>query len=186
MDPSLMGGASVDPSMMGGAPGGAPVDPSMTGGAPMPPGEDGGSSSQVVQLKLEDLIQIFQLVAGGGAGAAPPSPQSAPAAAPAPAPAPSPAPVPAPAESGKKGKDAKLDEVSAKLDQLISTLQGMGIPVVGSPTAAPAPAPAPGGLPAPVPPAGGAGMTISAALNSGARRLVLSELVRTLRRGSGA
>ena len=43
MDPSMMGapaGMPVDPAMAGAAPAGAPMDPSMMGGAPMGPGPD--------------------------------------------------------------------------------------------------------------------------------------------------
>lgn len=43
MDPAMMGapaGMPVDPAMAGAAPAGAPIDPAMMGGTPMGPGPD--------------------------------------------------------------------------------------------------------------------------------------------------
>lgn len=84
MDPAMMGGAPPmpDPAMMGGAP---PMDPSMVGGLPpggMPPGGDpmagggGDMGGMPIMLNAEDLMALFQQVAGqGGApGAAPEDP----------------------------------------------------------------------------------------------------------------
>lgn len=207
MDPSMGGGMPpggappMDPSMAGGMPpgmppGGAPpMDPSMMGGGmpPPPPPADpaamGGGGGQVVQVNLADLMQLVQMMQGGGG--APPSP--------APGAAAGGAPGGAPAPEGEKpkggGKDAKIDMVNSKLDQLIGLLTGMM--GVSSPGGAPAeagampepppeaaampPPPPPGPSQAAVPPMGGSSpMTVSASFTGGKKPFVLSNIVRAL------
>lgn len=71
------GGMPMDPSMMGG---GMPMDPSMMGAggaAPMPPGAAPPTEGTPITVTLEDLVALFEQVAGetgGGGGEAPNEP----------------------------------------------------------------------------------------------------------------
>lgn len=132
------GATQPPPPPQGGGPG---MDPS--GGAGGPPPEMGPEGApqgggEAVTVQLQDLVQLFQMVAGGGAppdagGGAPPAPGGAPAPAPGGAPASggaAPAPGGAPAEGGAapKGKGGKGNDIAMlndKIDNLANAVNQM-------------------------------------------------------------
>lgn len=129
-----MAGATPMPqeaAMAGMPPQGAPMppDPAMAGGPP--PG-------QPVTMNLEDLVQLFQAIQsqGGAAGAGAPMPT-----------------VPEEQAPKKPSTAGKLDEISAKLDQLIEILAQMlgggGGEAAGAPPMPPEAAPMGGAAPMP-------------------------------------
>lgn len=139
--------------MPGGAPGGPPMDPSQGGAPPQDPSQGGGEAppqdpaaaagaagqtqagmdpSQPVQMSMNDLVQLMQMVQGGGA---------------------QPAPAPAPGseggkEGGGKSKGGKanveneLKDLRHSIERLISAITGDPSGGGGGGGAAPAPAPA--------------------------------------------
>ena len=66
MDPAAMGGMPpMDPAAMGGMP---PMDPAMMGGMPPPAGN--------ITMSVPELLQLIEVIKGGGGGAAPADPLS--------------------------------------------------------------------------------------------------------------
>lgn len=129
-DPAAGGappGPPQDPAAMGAPP---PMDPAAMGAPPADP-----AGGQAVTVGIQDLVQLFQMVSGGGApGGAPPA-GGAPPVPGAPAPAPGgAAPAGAPGADGKpKGKGAGKDEavlgaiseLKNSIDQLVAFLTGV-------------------------------------------------------------
>ena len=162
-DPSQ--GAGGPPGAQGGIPQGMPQDPSQgaampPGGAPMDPsqggmpppdpsqgaqGQPGQDPGQPVMVNLQDLVQLFQMIAQQGGGQPPGAVPPAAAAGGAQPPA-APAPAPAEPKKGKAAVEEQLTQLNQKIDGLMSM---MGIQPGMAPGGAPGGAPpAPGGAPA--------------------------------------
>ena len=139
MDPAMAGGAPpMDPAMMGGDPAmggmppeGMPMDPAMGGmppeGMPMDPAMMGAPPAGSVTMSVPELLQLIEVIKGGGGSAAPAAPGEDPASM---------------GEEVKPKKTSGTAAINEKLDALLGVL-GMG---GGAPPMDPA---AGGGMPPP-------------------------------------
>jgi len=119
MDPAMAGGAPMDPAMAGGMPmdpaamgGEMPMDPAMMDMDPAMMG--GGAMPGTVTMSIPELIQLIEVVKGGGGGASKPGADTAMGG--------EEGGVPGEAKPKKAGGTAAVNE---KLDTLLAAL-GLG------------------------------------------------------------